>query len=360
MTDRVRDRLGERGADAAWLSDPLSIAYLTGFFAEPHERLMGLAITPSAAVLVVPGLEVESATRATTGRAIEVAGWRDGEDPYAVAARALGGSAPTLAVEQSHLTLAVAEGLRVTAGARHLVDAGSWIRDLRLRKRPEELGLLGRAAEITDRVTETLYGWLAPGLTELEVASQVAHLVGAEGATLSFDTLVQSGPNSAEPHLRPSARRLQKGDLVLLDFGAAWRGYKADITRTVVIGEPDARQREVHQVVLDAHDAALATIRSGVAAGEVDRAAREVIERAGLGGQFIHRVGHGLGLAAHEDPSLDPGSATVLEEGMVVTVEPGVYIAGWGGVRIEDDVVVERNGSRLLTSASRAPDAARR
>jgi len=140
---------------------------------------------------------------------------------------------------------------------------------------------------------------------------------------------------------------------VLLDFGAAWQGYRADTTRMAVVGEPDARQLEAHSVVLAAHDAALAAVRAGVAAGDVDEAARAVIREGGMGDRLIHRVGHGLGLEAHEDPSLDPGSGVLLEEGMVVTVEPGVYVPGWGGVRIEDDVVVEAGGGRLLTAASR-------
>jgi Xaa-Pro aminopeptidase/Xaa-Pro dipeptidase len=146
---------------------------------------------------------------------------------------------------------------------------------------------------------------------------------------------------------------VRSGELLLIDFGAAWGGYKADITRTMAVGRADMRQRAVHETVLRAHDAAVAAVRPGVTAGDVDRAAREVIEAAGLGEFFIHRTGHGLGLEAHEDPSLDPGSATVLESGMVVTVEPGVYVPGWGGVRIEDDVVVEEGGCRLLTGAGR-------
>jgi Xaa-Pro aminopeptidase len=228
---------------------------------------------------------------------------------------------------------------------------------MRLRKRPDEIELLQRAAQITDLVTERITGSLRPGRSELDIANEIFALIGSEGATQSFEAIVQSGPNSAEPHLRPTGRRLQEGDLVLLDFGAAWQGYKADTTRTVVLGEPSDRQREVHRAVLAAHDAAVAAVRAGVNAGEVDRAARSVIEAAGLGQYFIHRVGHGLGLDAHEDPSLDPGSAAVLEEGMVVTVEPGVYIPGWGGVRIEDDVVVEASGGRLLTHADRSPSA---
>jgi Xaa-Pro aminopeptidase len=143
------------------------------------------------------------------------------------------------------------------------------------------------------------------------------------------------------------------GDLVLLDFGAAVDGYKGDTTRMAVVGPPDARQVELHALVLEAHDAAIAAVRPGATSGDVDAAARTVITDAGLGGRFIHRVGHGIGLQVHEDPSLDPGSTLVLEAGMTFTIEPGVYIPGWGGIRVEDDLVVEVAGARLLTTAPR-------
>jgi Xaa-Pro aminopeptidase/Xaa-Pro dipeptidase len=212
---------------------------------------------------------------------------------------------------------------------------------------------MAQAAQATDRVTGLLADAMRAGQSELEVAMVVAQLVGAEGCLLSFPSLVQSGPNSALPHLMPSGRRLQAGDLVLLDFGAATEGYKGDTTRMAVVGEPDARQLELHALVLAAHDAAIAAVRPGATTGEIDAAARAVIAAAGLGDRFIHRVGHGLGLQVHEDPSLDPGSATPLEEGMVFTVEPGIYFPGWGGIRIEDDLVVEAGGARLLTAAKR-------
>jgi Xaa-Pro aminopeptidase/Xaa-Pro dipeptidase len=154
--------------------------------------------------------------------------------------------------------------------------------------------------------------------------------------------------------MHPTGRQISAGDFVLLDFGAAFEGYKADIARMGVVGEPSARHLEIHQLVLDAHDAAIAAVRAGVTTGEVDAAARRVIEAAGYGEQFFHRTGHGLGLEEHEDPNLDPGSKTVLEAGMVFTIEPGVYIPGWGGVRIEDDVLVEEDGCRVLTKAHRA------
>jgi Xaa-Pro aminopeptidase/Xaa-Pro dipeptidase len=214
--------------------------------------------------------------------------------------------------------------------------------------------MLQRAAAITDSAGEEVIARLRAGQTELEVALMLGTIIGELGGTLSFQSLVQSGPNSALPHLRPTSRQLSVGDFVLLDFGAAFDGYKADTTRMAVIGEPSARHAEIHQLVLDAHDAAIAAVRAGVTTGDVDAAARRVIDAAGYGKQFFHRTGHGLGLEAHEDPSLDPGSSTVLETGMVFTVEPGVYIPGWGGVRIEDDVLVEEDGCRVLTKQDRS------
>jgi len=285
---------------------------------------------------------------------VSVSAWRDGDDPWAPVAAAMGGPVARLAVETDHLSLARWERLLRIAPGAEPVDAGAEVRRLRARKTPDEIALLERAARLTDDVTGRAVGELRAGRSELEVAAAIDHEIAAAGARQSFETIVQSGPNSAQPHLRPGGRRLAAGDLVLLDFGAASDGYRADTTRTLVMGEPDARQREVHALVLAAHDAAVAAVRPGATVGEVDEAARAVIRAGGLAEAFIHRVGHGLGLEAHEDPSLDPGGDGLLEEGMVVTIEPGVYVAGWGGVRIEDDVVVERGGPRLLTRADRA------
>lgn len=347
MIDKLRAWLAEQGAEAAYVSDPVSIAYLTGFRTDPHERLMGLGISGGRALLIVPGLERESAEAAAEG--VEVLSWRDGEDPYQLVGEAIG-RPRLLAVEKGHLTLAVAERI----GAQRLIDVGGVLREFRLRKSAEEREKLGHAAAITDTAAGAVLRWLRAGQTELEVATELAAQIGAEGGTLAFDSIVQSGPNSAQPHLRPTGRRLAPGDLVLLDFGAAWQGYGGDLTRMAVIGKPDRRQADLHQLVLDAHDAAIARVRPGVTTGEVDAAAREVIERAGEGAHFIHRVGHGLGLETHEGPSLDPGSRTVLDEGMVFTIEPGVYLPGWGGIRIEDAVVVESAGARRLTNADNA------
>jgi Xaa-Pro dipeptidase len=349
--DEVRAWMAKQDLDAAYITRPVSIAYLTGVRAEPYERLMGLAVRPDRASLILPAIERENAERAKTDAGI--VSWRDGEDAYSLVNDALEG-AVRLGVEKEHMTLAVAEALRERLHPREMLDMAPEIRRLRRTKSPVELEKLAHAAAITDAATDKMLGLLRGGQTELEVAVALGGLISAAGGSLAFETLVLSGPNSALPHGRPSGRRLGQGDLLLLDFGAAHQGYCADTTRVAVVGAPTARQREIHGLVLAAHDAAIDAVRAGTTTGEVDSAARKVIEAAGLGDRFFHRTGHGLGLEAHEDPSLDPGSKTVLEVGMVFTVEPGIYIPGWGGVRIEDDVVVEADGCRLLTKADRS------
>ncbi len=302
----------------AYVTRPVSIAYLTGVRAEPYERLMALAVTLDRTTLILPAIERENAERAKTEA--EIVSWRDGEDPYRLVQQALGESA-RLGVEKEHMTVALAETLRELLDTREMVDVAPEIRRLRRTKSPIELETLAHAAAITDAATEEILGRLHGGQTELEVAGAITASIGDAGGTLAFETIALSGPNAALPHGRPTAT---------------------------------ARQREIHALVLAAHDAAIDVARTGATTGDVDSAARKVIEAAGLGDRFFHRTGHGLGLEAHEDPSLDPGSETVLEVGMVFTVEPGIYIPGWGGVRIEDDVVVEADGCRLLTKADRS------
>lgn len=347
----LRRWIATHNLDAAYITRPTSIAYLTGFHADTMERLMALAVRPDTATLIVPQLEQQNAT--AHAEHAEVIAWRDGDDPYALVAAALAGCME-VGVEKDHLTVLGAETLASRPGVREMVDAGPEIRRLRRTKTSEEIDKLGRAAAITDAAGEEVFSRLRPGQTEISVSLLISTAISALGGSLSFESLVQSGPNSALPHLPPTSRRLAPGDFVLLDFGAAFAGYKADTARMGVVGEPSERHREIHSLVLEAHDAALESVRAGVTAGEVDAAARRIIEKAGYGERFFHRVGHGLGLEAHEDPSLNPGSTAVLEAGMVVTIEPGVYIPGWGGVRIEDDVVVEEGGCRVLTNADRS------
>jgi Xaa-Pro dipeptidase len=338
--------MADQEVDAAYVTRPVSIAYLTGFHAETQERLMALTVRLDSATLIVPAIEHERATR--TAVDLGVVGWRDGDDPYTLVRDALAG-ADKVAVEKDHLTVRAADGLQAMTGATAFADISGEIRSIRRTKNAIELEKLRRAAEVTDKVYEEVVAQIHVGQTELEVASMIAAAIHRHGATLAFGSLAAFGPHSAAPHHHPTGRELREGELVLLDFGAAVEGYNADTTRVVVSGEPTDHQRETHRLVLAAHDAAIAAIHAGVTAGAVDAAARAVMEKAGRAEEFFHRTGHGLGLEVHEDPSLDPGSPLVLEAGMVATIEPGLYKDGWGGIRIEDDVVVEHKAARLLT-----------
>ena len=337
--------------EVAYFTDPTSIAYLSGLSANPHERLMSLSVREDGATLVVPALEHQNAEQRVKG--IQVLSWRDGDDPYECVRQALANK-KRVAVEKEYLSVARSEALRERAAVELVGDAGVEVRRLRLIKDSAEIAKLQRAADITDAVTEVVFSRLATGQSELEIALAVGTAVSAAEATLAFDTSVQIGANSALPHHAPGSRRITAGDLVLIDFGAAFDGYLADTTRVAVSGEPSHRQLQIHKLVLEAHDAAIAAVRPGVTTAAIDKAARDVISAGGMGDRFFHRVGHGIGLEIHEDPSLDPGSKTMLAAGMVFTIEPGVYIPGWGGIRIEDDVVVETNGCRMLTKADRA------
>ena len=342
--ERVRAWLNQQGADVAVVTKPASVAYLTGVFVNPHERLLALAITADDAVLVLPELERERAA-GTVVEGLRLTGYRDGEDGAALVP---GGRHP--AVEKGHLTLALAERL----DALDAMDLAPELRRLRMRKSPREIANLDRAADVTYRVLEAAFADARPGQSELELTARILLNIAEAGADLSFDPLVQSGPNSAFPHGRPGSRRLEHGDLLLVDIGAAWQGYKADLTRTRVLGDPDRRQHELIALVQRAHDAALGVARPGVTGAAVDAAVRRVIEEAGEGPRFIHRTGHGLGLEEHEDPNFAADDDTALEPGMVVTVEPGVYIPGWGGIRIEDDLLVTEDGARWLGSNATA------
>jgi Xaa-Pro aminopeptidase len=233
-------------------------------------------------------------------------------------------------------------------------DCGPLLSRLRAVKDEAELDLLRRAAGVVDTAVSRLAAEeLRPGRTEAELAAAAAAFMReAGGEAPAFDPTVLTGANSALPHGVSDGTEVAEGDLVIVDIGASVGGYCADITRTFVAGaEPDSRQRELFEVVREAREAGVYAAAAGALCRDVDRSARAVIEAAGLGQYFVHRTGHGLGLEVHEPPYLTSTSQEPLEEGMVVTVEPGVYVEGYGGVRIEDDVVVRAGGPEILTRA---------
>jgi Xaa-Pro aminopeptidase len=232
--------------------------------------------------------------------------------------------------------------------------AAELVEGLRERKAPEEVEAIRTAGRMATDALAAVLPQLRPGLTELQVAGMLERALreaGSEG--FPFPTIVASGPRSALPHARSSARPLERGDLVLLDFGAQAGGYCSDITRTVVLGRATGRQREVHDLVRQAQERAAAGVRAGMRGRDADALARDYIEQHGQGERFQHSLGHGLGLEVHEAPRLSRQVDGALPEGAVVTIEPGIYEPGWGGVRIEDDVHLAAHGPELLTHFTR-------
>lgn len=257
-----------------------------------------------------------------------------------------------LGFEAEHVSVADLESLREAAPGLDLVGLRGTVEELRLVKDETEIALIERAVTCSDEAFRKVLasGVLRPGVREFEVAAEIEHHMRLGGASrAAFDTIVASGPRSSLPHGRASGRVLSAGDLVTMDFGAVVDGYCSDITRTVVIGAADPEQRRVYDLVLRAQLAGLRAVAPGAGGREVDEAARAVIRDGGHGEHFGHGLGHGVGIAVHEGPRLSPVSESVLRAGMVTSVEPGVYLTGWGGVRIEDLVVVTASGCRVLT-----------
>lgn len=228
------------------------------------------------------------------------------------------------------------------------------VRELRLRKDRRELAHIRLAIRRAEESFCELKSFIKPGATEREIALRLEFLMRDKGARRSaFGTIVASGGNGAMPHASVTNRRIKKGDLVTIDFGAEANGYLCDITRTLCVGRPSARQHDIHRLVLEAQTAAIKSVKIGATCKSVDDAAREVIKRAGHGKHFGHGTGHGVGLMVHEGPSISQLSKDRVEKDMVFTVEPGVYISGWGGVRIEDMVLATETGAKVLTTLPR-------
>lgn len=235
-----------------------------------------------------------------------------------------------------------------------LVAADDLVEPLIMVKDAEELAAIEKAVKISDIGFANVLEYIRPGVRELDIATELEYIMKKAGSeNPAFETIVASGWRAALPHGVASAKKIAKGDFVTMDFGATYKGYVSDITRTVAVGKPTSRQKKIYALVKRAQKAAVNSMKPGMTGIAVDRKARSIIERAGYGKKFGHGLGHGFGLYVHEGPALSPQSTDTLRKGMVVTVEPGVYIPGWGGVRIEDDVVVTPRGVRVLNQAER-------
>jgi Xaa-Pro aminopeptidase len=358
---RLRASLAASALDALVVTHPANQRYLTS-----HAGSAGVVVvTPDAVDLLVDARYQEAVRARQDGphacpglRLRHVAGSYD--DALADCLGSLAGGA--VAFEARHVTVAAHEGWcrRLGAFAGRLRPTERVVETLRAVKDGFELDCLTRAAAGLSPVAAAAFAAVRPGVAERDVAGVIETALREAGFERpSFETIVASGPNSALPHHRAGDRKLQRGDLVVLDFGGVLDGYCSDLTRTVSVGPPAEDVRRFYAVVLAAQQAAIGAVGPGVETSAVDRAARAVLEQAGLGEAFGHGTGHGLGLEVHEEPRLSRtmSGATPppnpLQPGMVVTIEPGAYLPGWGGVRIEDDVVVTSQGCDVLTSVSR-------
>jgi Xaa-Pro aminopeptidase len=334
------------GADAFLATSLVNVRYLTGFTGSNAALLVG---ADGAAVLATDGRYATQVAGECAG--VEIVVTRRVAPALVEHARQAG--VRRLAVEHQHVTLALFDQLRTAAdGAVELVDLGQPVERLRIAKDDSEIEALSTACRITDEVFTAVLDWIRPGISERDVSWMLRQQMHDRGAEPAFDSIVAFGPNSARPHHRPTDRSLAAGDLVKMDFGAAVDGYHADMTRTVCIGPAAAWQRELHALVVHIQEQARADVKPGAVPVQVDAATRARIEASGH--ESAHGLGHGVGLEIHESPFLVPEStADRLADRVVVTVEPGIYLPGRGGVRIEDTVLVQAGGGEPLTTSPR-------
>lgn len=328
------------GLDLLLLSTGLDLPYLTGYTASPYERLTMLVLPAEGdAVLVVPELE---APLVADGGLFEVRPWSETEDPTGVVADLAGRPGVAGLGDQTWATFLLQ--LQAHLPGTRFTSATPLTRELRMRKDPEELEALRAAGAACDRVAAAIPSMRFAGRTESEVGRDIAELTVAEGHDVATFTIVASGPNSASPHHHTGERTMQEGDSLVIDFGGSLRGYQSDTTRSFHVGEPTDEVAEAFAVLHRAQAAAVEAVRPGVSCESIDRVARGIIDEAGHGEHFIHRTGHGIGLATHEEPYVVEGNDLVLEPAMTFSVEPGIYVPGRFGMRIEDIVAVTDDG----------------
>jgi Xaa-Pro aminopeptidase len=352
---RARGAAGDAGLDALLIAPGADLRYLTGYQALPLERLTCLVVPAGGEpFLVVPALEKAAAEASPAGGlGIEIAGYAETEDAYATIARRLPAGTRIFAVD-NHMWAEKLLAFQAALPGAQAVLAGDVLSVLRMRKSAAEIDALRRAGAAIDRVHRRIGEWLRPGRTEREVAKDIADAILAAGhATVDF-VIVGSGPNGASPHHEVSDRVIRTGDPVVVDIGGTTAdGYCSDSTRTYSVGEPPAAFRELYEVLLRAQTAQTDAVQPGITAEQLDAVGRDIITAAGYGEHFIHRTGHGIGMETHEEPYIVAGSKRPLEPGMAFSVEPGIYLPGSFGARIEDIAVCTEHGGERLNLTGR-------
>ncbi|MCC3771355.1 aminopeptidase P family protein [Streptomyces sp. UNOC14_S4] len=350
--ERAAVAAAEAGLTGLLVTPGPDLAWLTGYQPPVTERLTALLLTPGRRPqLIVPTLERPDAEHAPGARGLTITGWPDGQDPYADLVPLLDPRG-RYGVSDNTWALHLLAFQRACPGA----SFGAFtelLPMLRAVKDAYEVERLAAAGAAADAAYEDIVRLRFAGRRERDVAADLARLLREYGHSQVDFTLVCSGPNSANPHHEAGDRVIQDGDMVVMDFGGLKDGYGSDTTRTVHVGAPTAEERKVHDVVREAQQAAFEAVRPGVPCQEIDRAARQVIRNAGFGEYFIHRTGHGIGVTTHEPPYMVEGEHLPLRPGMSFSIEPGIYLPGRFGVRIEDIVVCTETGGRRLNNTDR-------
>lgn len=345
---RLREKLAEQQLEAILITHAANRMYFSGFTGSSGYVL----VTMDQAFLFTDSRYMTQASEQVKHMDIVQ---HEAKAIRSIAQTLMDANIKQVAFEAAYVTVAEHEEYRKELGSVQLRPMTDELERLRMIKDEEELSIMQEAAELADRTFEYILGHIRPGVRERDIAIELETYMRKHGATgPSFDTIVASGERSALPHGLASDRVIQSGEFVKLDFGAYYKGYCSDITRTVMVGKPTDKHKEIYEIVLEAQCHALEHIRPGMTGREADALTRDLIRMYGYSDYFGHGTGHGLGIEIHEAPRLSPLSDTVLQAGMTVTVEPGIYLPGFGGVRIEDDIVITGDGMRRLTTSSKA------
>lgn len=351
----AREAAVAAGLDALLISPGADLRYLTGYHALPLERLTCLVVPAEGdAFLVVPALERPAALASPVGAlGIDITGFAETDDAYELIAGRLPAGVRRVAVD-NHMWAEKLLAFTAALPKAEAVLAGGVLQELRMRKSPAEVAALRRAGAAIDRVHRRMGEWLRPGRTEREIARDIADAILATDHTTVDFVIVASGPNGASPHHEVSDRVVRAGDPVVVDIGGTTEdGYCSDSTRTYAVGEPHADFRELYDVLQRAQHAQVEAVRPGITAEALDAVGRDLITAAGYGDHFIHRTGHGIGLETHEEPYIVAGSGRPLEPGMAFSIEPGIYLPGRFGARIEDIAICTENAGERLNLTGR-------
>ena len=344
----LETKLKEKDLDGIFILNESNIRYLTGFTSADSFAI----VAQKERAFITDSRYTEQAEREVSN--YEIVKWRAPHAglPETVKACCERYGIKKLGIEKKSMTVDMFETFSKMLDGIELISADGIIEELRRKKDLEEISNIRTAAKIADKAFIEILKYIKVGITEKDIERELQYLTKKLGADdISFPLIIASGKNSSMPHAVPSDKKIEAGDFITFDMGALYNGYKSDMTRTVVVGNATERQKQVYNLVLQSQEASTKTIKAGLDGRTPHHTAHAVLEKSGVEGIFEYGVGHGVGLDIHEDPFMSPRCDLALEEGNIITIEPGVYIPGWGGIRIEDTVVVTENGCEVLTLA---------